>query len=120
MEIKKYKAIELFSVVDGRLATDIGMVYQILNHVCNDELYTHHLPVAMEYIKMKNPKWLNEVKMFFGWCGISEDLQFEKCIDILRLHPQKTFNVPQLKDEFDTSDFIDYMLDNSLLLKRFK
>ena len=54
----KFNLKQLFSLVDGRLATEIGDIYKMLNHICNDNLYTHHLPVAHDYLKIKNPSWI--------------------------------------------------------------
>lgn len=115
---KKFTLLQLFSVVDGRLATTIDDVYDILNHVCDDELLTHHLPTAMNYIKEKNPKWfqeqsqrLNTIRARLG------SNTFETVIGAIKDKYNEEVDIPQLKDEFDTSDFDNYMIDNSLLFK---
>jgi len=46
-----------FSLLDGRLSTDIGDVYEMLNFVFSDNLMTHQLPTGMRKIKEVNPKW---------------------------------------------------------------
>ena len=58
-----------FSLLDGRLSTDIGDVYEMLNYVFSDNLMTHQLPTGMKKIKEINPKWfadgvnvLNKIK----------------------------------------------------------
>lgn len=118
---KSFTLWQLFSVVDGRLSTRIEDVYQILDHVCDDSLMTHHLPVAMRYLAEKNPEWFQDAKsridpilLSIGsnqWEVIAKSFPFRvDNIDVL---------VPQLKDEFDVSDYGDFMVNNSLLLKRF-
>jgi len=121
---KQFSLLQLFSLLDGRLSTDIGDVYEMLNHICDDSLMTHHLPIAGNYLKEKNPKWLSEVKeklsTIQALCPIKERTpdQFKWLMRYFQTKDNPTYAVPQLKDEFDTSDFIDYMLDNSLLLKK--
>jgi len=58
-----------FSILDGRLSTEIGDVYEMLNYIYDDSLMTHQLPTAMRRLKELNPKWfsnavdiLNDVK----------------------------------------------------------
>jgi len=114
---KNFSLIQLFSIADGRLSTNIGDVYEMLNHVCNDDLMTHHLPVAKEYVESKKPKWLQEVKSLLLLHGITKQMDFKEAMEIIK-SDNKTFEVPQLKDEVDTSDYINYMMDNSLLLKK--
>ena len=115
---KTFSLLQLFSIVDGRLSTKIDDVYEILNHVCDDNLLTHHLPVAMNYIKFKNPKWFNILERDIK--EIKHKLRtdnFEKLIDGINSMYNKTYEIPQLKDEFDTSDFGQYMISHSLLHK---
>lgn len=115
---KKFNLLQLFSLVDGRLSTTMDDVYSMLNHICDDEsLMTHHLPVAMNYIKEKNPTWFSIVKNTYDTLGCNKETDFKECVKIIESN-NETINIPQLKDEFDTSDFVTFMVDNSLLLKR--
>lgn len=115
---KKFNLQQLFSLVDGRLSTDIGDVYEMLNHICDDNLMTHHLPVAGKYLKEKCPTWLKEARIeLWGTLGISKATAFEEAMEIVKKN-NTVYDIPQLKDEFDTTDFSDYMVDNSLLLKK--
>lgn len=41
----------ILSVTTGRLLCDIGRVYEILNHITNDNLFTHQLPRACRFAK---------------------------------------------------------------------
>lgn len=114
---KKFSLLQLFSLVDGRLSTEIGDVYEMLNHICDDDLMTHHLPVANDYLKEKNPNWFVDVKNEISGLKITRDTDFWTCISRLKSY-NNIYEIPQLKDEFDTSDFPKYMIDNSLLLKK--
>lgn len=114
---KQFSLLQLFSLVDGRLSTDIGDVYQMLDHICDTQLMTHHLPVAMKYLKEKNPKWFKDCSNLLLLMGINRELDFNACMELIKTD-NPVYDIPQLKDEFDTSDFSDYMVDNSLLLKK--
>lgn len=111
---KQFNLLQLFSLVDGRLSTEIDDVYSMLNHICDGDLMTHHLPVAMKYIKEKNPNWFYTLKNTYNKLGCNKETDFEVCIEIIKAN-NETINIPQLKDEFDTSDFIAFMINNSLL-----
>jgi hypothetical protein len=89
-------------------------VYDMLNHICDTDLFTHHLPVAMNYLKEKNPKWFKECEKYISKMGITKDVPFGVCLAKIKVN-NPTYDIPQLKDEFDTSDFGKYMGDNSLL-----
>lgn len=113
---KKFTLLQLFSLVDGRLSTKMDDVYDMLNHICDTDLFTHHLPVAMSYLKEKNPKWFQEVEQRLT--VIKARLQsntFETVIGYIKDNANDEYDIPQLKDEFNTSDFSKYMIDNSLL-----
>ena len=116
---KKFSLKQLFAIVDGRMSTSMSDIYEILNHVCDTELMTHHLPIAKNYVLNKNPSWVGDVnallKEIYDACPIKERNkdQFLWCMDNIG---HWSFNVPQLKSEFDTSDFGSYMIDNSLLI----
>lgn len=113
---KKFTLLQLFALVDGRLSTTMEDVYDMLNHVCDTELMTHHLPVAMNYLKEKNPQWFKLVEqrlLFIQSILVSNT--FETVIGAIKDNYNEEYDIPQLKDEFDTSDFGKYMGDNSLL-----
>jgi len=118
---KKFSLKQLFSIIDGRMSTNIGDIYDILNHVCDADLMTHQLPIAKDYLLSKKPLWFlgakTEINVLYSKCPIKERNmdQFRWCMENIR---NIDFDVTQLKDEFDTSDFSEYMGDNSLLLNR--
>ena len=67
---KKFTLLQLFSLVDGRLSTSMEDVYDMLNHIIDDNLMTHHLPVAMNYLEEKNPKWFQQCKKRISKMGL--------------------------------------------------
>ena len=49
-----------FSLLDGRLSTEIGDVYEMLNYIFDANFMTHQLPTAMREIRNQNPEWFNK------------------------------------------------------------
>lgn len=120
---KKFTLLQLFSIVDGRLATTMDDVYITLNHIMDDNLFTHHLPVAMDYLKQENPKWFRElkkkIKNIVKQCTIKErnQKQFEWIIEEVKKDTTE-YEIPQLvSTSEEKAKFGKYMCDNSLLIK---
>lgn len=116
---KQFSLLQLFSLVDGRLSTSMDDVYDMLNHICDEELMTHHLPTALDYLREKNPKWFQQQSDVLN--TIKARLQsntFETVIGTIKDKYNENIDIPQLKDEFNTSDFVKFMIDNSLLIKK--
>lgn len=118
---KKFTTLQLFSLVDGRLSTNMDDVYLMLNHICDEDLMTHHLPVALDYIKEKKPKWFQELEQrITAIKARCQSNTFESVIGYIKDKANDVYDIPQLKEEFDTSDFGKYMIENSLLIKKSK
>lgn len=129
MSIKKFSLKQLFAIVDGRMSTSMDDIYDILNHVCDTNLMTHHLPVAKDYLLSKNPNWVQKVNALLEEIAkpigsaiftphfVSKNVEFSRFMDAIN-NNNPIIEVPQLKDEFSTSDFGDYMINNSLLLNK--
>lgn len=49
-----------FAILDGRLSTSIGDVYEMLNYIFDANFFTHQLPTAMRTLREKNPKWFQD------------------------------------------------------------
>lgn len=110
--MKQFTTLQLFNIIDGRLATTMEDVYTILNHIYNTSLMTHQLPAALEYLQLKQPKWyieekacLEELKTILG----TND--FESLIIALDMKP-RTVDIPQLRDEVDVTDFGEFIVNN--------
>ena len=124
MKKKEYSLIQLFQVIDERISTGMEDYYSILNHVCDASLFTHELGAANKYLKSKNPKWfqdasaqLNAIKAL---CHVPEREnpedtkkdQFLWLMGYFKTKDNPVFEVPQLKDEFDTSDYDSFITKN--------
>lgn len=121
---KQFSLLQLSSILDNRLSTTIEDVFDMLNHICGTKLMIHQLPIAFNYLKSKNPYWYCDLKtkletIIDTSCPVKERNyeQFLWMMDYLEKN-NSTHEIPQLKDEFDTSDFGEYMVNNSLLLNR--
>ena len=113
----KFTVKQLFSIIDGRLSTEMIDVYEILNAATGEQLMTHQLPVAMKYLGEVGPDWyvkaheqLAEIKQKVG-----DDFQvLMRYID--EMLPHNYHEVIELtKDQRE--GFGKYMVDNSLLLR---
>jgi hypothetical protein len=51
-----------FSILDGRLSTEIGDVYEMLNYIFDDNFMKHQLPSAMRKLNELNPEWFQNAK----------------------------------------------------------
>jgi hypothetical protein len=49
-----------FSILDGRLSTNINDVYEMLNYVFDTELMSHQIPVGINKLIETNPDWFEE------------------------------------------------------------
>lgn len=112
--MKKFKASVILSLLTGRLYCDIGDIYDINNHICGQSLMTHHLPVAKDYIVVNHldafPRELADISIAWqhtdNWRADVQEFD-EKYGEI---------DVPE--NVVDQEEFGNYMVDNSLLLKR--
>ena len=113
---EKYTLLQLFSLVDGRLSTSIDDVYDMLNHITDMELMTHHLPVAMEYIRIKKPmQYLTVLSKLNALKTMAMTNDFITMIDLISEKYSEEYDISQLKDEVDVSDFEEFMINNSIL-----
>ncbi len=51
MNTKTFTLAQVLSITTERLCCDIGGIYEILNHITGDDLYTHVLPRAGKFAK---------------------------------------------------------------------
>lgn len=125
MKIKKFTLLQLFSLIDGRLSTTMDDVYDMLNHIMNTSLMTHHLGTANKYLKMKNPEWFHKAAALITEmeqeCPIKERNmeQFAWMMGYFLKKGNPTIDVPQLiTTGEEEKEFGEYMIKNSLLLNR--
>lgn len=104
---KQFTLLQLFTIVDGRIATSIHDIYDMLNHICGKEkIQTIEFTTALKHIKEHNPKWfqevdsdINRIKNLVGdnFCDLMNHINID--------FNNKTYEIPQLKDEFPDYDF---------------
>jgi hypothetical protein len=58
--IMKVSLKKAFSLLDGRLSTEIGDVYEMLNYIFDENFMAHQLPTAMRKLQEVNPKWFSD------------------------------------------------------------
>ena len=109
---------QLFSVIDGRLSTEMEDVYNILNQATGDKLMTHQIPTAMKFLAEINPKWfekasivIDEIKKIVG-----DDFN-ELMVYIDEKLPNYKLNVTTMDSSYRTK-YEKYMVGNSLLIKK--
>lgn len=51
-----------FSIIDGRLSTNMDDIYEMLGFIFSRDLYTHQLPTALDKLKAANPEWFVNAK----------------------------------------------------------
>lgn len=51
---------EVFSLVDGRLSTNVDDVRAMLSFIFNRNLHTYQLPEAQEALEIANPYWFQD------------------------------------------------------------
>jgi len=88
-----------FSLLDGRLSTKIEDVYEMLNFIFSDNLYTHQLPTAMDKLKEINPKWFSDAVSV-----IDEIKAIENTNDFAHLMKTIDFGYSNFEIELETID----------------
>lgn len=72
-----------FNLLDGRLSTEIGDVYEMLNFIFNTSFYTHELPEAMRKLMDLNPIWFSEGVYLLG--AIKEEYDTDDFLELMRI-----------------------------------
>lgn len=116
--MKTFTLLQLFTLIDGRLSTDIGDAYEMLNTYTGDSLMTHHLPVAMDYLKSKSPSWFVEAESYLNKIKALVGDDFNDLMTEIKAHHYGVSFIIEPMPESDREEFGRYMIDNSLLLKK--
>jgi hypothetical protein len=116
--MKQFTLLQLFSIVDGRLSTDIGDVYEMLNAYTGDSLMTHHIPVAMDFLKSKSPSWFVEAESYLNEIKSLAGNDFNALMTEIKAHHHGVSFIIEQMPESDREHFECYMINNSLLLKK--
>ena len=74
----------IFSIVDGRLSTNISDIQVILGVYCGRSVFTHEIPELIDEIKSAKPDWYRQAKGlvdYIKWRHYTDD--FVNLMDIL-------------------------------------
>ena len=112
---KKFTLLQLFSLVDGRISCDMDDINNMLNHISDYVLLRHQMITVLVFLeKSDKPKWFKEVEEKINQIKeICKSNDFEVLIDYIKKnHKNDTFEIQQLKQEFNTSNLISALEDD--------
>ena len=96
---KSFTFLQLLSLTDGRLATDMDDVYEICSHLVGGRPFTYGLTIAYKALKDANPPWfielkakLEEIKKEAG----TDD--FDTLVELIKEKYNDSYDIPQLSD----------------------
>lgn len=73
-----------FSLLDGRLSTEIGDVYEMLNYIFDDNFMTHQLPTAINKLNEANPEWFSDGVMKINYIKeLNNTNDFKELMEII-------------------------------------
>lgn len=103
---------QFFSLGDGRLSTEIGDVYKMLNYIFDEDFFTHQLPTAMRKLKEINPEWFqNAVSVIDEIKSMENTNDFETLMKVIDFG-YSNFNVKleKIKSDFSFTDGLERFL----------
>lgn len=106
---KEFSMSDILTVYTGKLYSKIDKLYEILNFLCQENLMTHHLPVAANFVKQGLISQLTPAQqdICIGWIHTDDWEEKVKEVDTLfgkiNLFP------------IDKTGFETFMIENSLL-----
>lgn len=104
----------ILTLTTGRLYADMENMYEILSYLTGEQLMTHHLPPAANYVNPIIKPLLPEQLWEENW--VHNDDTFLKDVAALDTNMAPVELEPLSKEQM--KGFELYMMDNSLLLKR--
>lgn len=115
---KTFTLLQLFNIIDGRLVTSMDDVYDILGHIVGGDLMTHQLPVAMDFLREKNPLWFKDLtKKLADIKNIHRAAtSLESLVFVIKEQYHIEYGIPQFSQE-EQSEFSAYLVKNSPLAK---
>ncbi len=110
---KKFTTLQLFSLVDGRMSTNIDDIYDMLNHIFGDSFMTHQLPVIFDYLKRLNPQWFADLKKDLANIKAQYGNDFDTLITVITQN-NAIHDIPTLTDP-EKAGLGEFFSENSLL-----
>lgn len=106
---------EVLSITTGKLLCDIGKVYEILNWMTGDNLFTHQLPRVMRecapFLLKKNPQLADvdansvNAETWRSWLHEQEQ-RFGARVEIEKLPPSEHYEIDPIAELVHTSKII--------------
>lgn len=84
---KTFPLAQILSITTGRLMCDMGGVYEILNHITGDNLYTHVLPRAARFARPFIAEAFPELEA--AWTA-QNAARFQELLDCVPHHADQT------------------------------
>lgn len=113
----KFKIGEIISGATGRLLCDIGKVYEILNYMTGDNLFTHQLPRACRECRpyfYKQFPWLNELNTD----EVNTENWKEWLDDKISKYGEEFEVIPINNGEYKSIDPIKELINNNCSIQR--
>lgn len=96
---KSFTFLQLFSLTDGRVSTEMDDIYKMLNHITGQSLTTVALPIAYDQLEKANPHWFAELKTKLE--EIKKEAGTDDFPTLITLITEKyndSYDIPQLTD----------------------
>ena len=89
-----------FSILDGRMSTNIDDIYEMLGFIFSQDLYTHQLPTSFDKLKAANPGWFaNAKKLLDDIKSVAGTNDFKELMAIIdEYYPDTTITLEKLDD----------------------
>jgi len=115
---KTFPLAQILSITTGRLMCDMGGVFEILNHITGDNLYTHALPRAASFARPIIGELYPELEA--AW-STKNATRFDELLDCAKHHTGQTLETAikswiqwmmepgqcELKSEYEIPQFSD-------------
>jgi len=73
-----------FSIIDGRLSTNMDDVVEMMNYIFDESFYTHQLPTALATLQLISPEWYkNGVDLINDIKYTNKTGNFEELMEII-------------------------------------
>jgi hypothetical protein len=92
MQTKQVSLLKVFSILDGRLSTNMDDVYDMMNFIFGDGVTTIELLICMDAIERNKPQWYIDGKLFLY--GIEKEVgsnDFDAMINHIKTHYSNTY-----------------------------
>lgn len=110
-----------FSILDGRLSTNIEDVYKMLSYIFDTEFITSQLPTAMNKLKEINPDWFkNGVSVINDIKNSNNTDSFKELMELIdKVFPTYEIELGKVEYKIDFLSGLVQVLYNTKIKCRF-